>query len=51
MTAQPIKDLESDAIPASNAVKTLPIKEPPVAQKDKEGESRDFSGYLAWNYW
>ena len=27
--------------------KTLPIKEPTEAQKDEEGEGRDFSGSLA----
>ena len=40
MTAQPITGLGSDAIPAYNAVKTLPIKEPAKAQKDEEGEGR-----------
>ena len=44
---QPITGLGSDAIPASNAVKTLPIKEPAEAQKDEEGDGRDFSGSLA----
>ena len=33
-------------IPAYNAVKTLPIKEPADIQKDEEGEGRDFSGSL-----
>ena len=47
MTVQPIKGLGSEAIPACNSVKTLPIKEPAKAQKDKEGEGRDFSGFLA----
>ena len=63
MTAQPMMGLGSDAIPACyvpanhrlwmgcyhscNAVKTLPIIEPTEAQKDKEGEGRDFSGSLA----
>ena len=47
MTAQPIKGLGSDAIPACNAVQTLPIKEPAKAQKDEEGEGRDFTGYIA----
>ena len=36
MTAQPITGLGSEAIPVSNAVKTLPIKEPTKAQKDEE---------------
>ena len=44
---QPITDLGSDAIPACNAVKTIPIKEHAEAQKDEEGEGRDFSGSLA----
>ena len=35
MTSQPVKGLESNAIPACNAVKTLPIKEPAKAQKDE----------------
>ena len=47
MTAQLIKGLGSDAIPACNAVKRVPIKEPAKAQKDEEGEDRDFSGSLA----
>ena len=46
MTAQPIKGFGSEAIPACSAVKTLPIKGPAKAQKDKEGEGRDFSGSL-----
>ena len=37
MTAQPIKGLGSDAIPACNAVKTLLIKEPAKVQKGEEG--------------
>ena len=41
---QPVTGLGSDAIPACNAVKTLPIKEPAEAQKDEEGEGKDFSG-------
>ena len=44
---QPITGLGSDAIPTCNAVKTHPIEEPAEAQKDKEGERRDFSGSLA----
>ena len=36
MTAQPIKGLRSDAIPAGNAVKMLPIKEPAEAQNNRE---------------
>ena len=47
MTAQPITGLGSETIPASNALKTLPIKEPVEAQKVEEGEGRDFSGSLA----
>ena len=47
MSGQPIKDFGSNAVPACNAVKTLPIKEPAKVQKDKEGEGRDFSGSLA----
>ena len=48
MTAQPITGLGSDAIPAYNAVKTLPIKEPAEAQNDREeGEGRDSTGSLA----
>ena len=47
MTAQPIKGLGNNAIPACHTVKTLPIKEPIKAQKDEEGEGRDFSGSLA----
>ena len=47
MTAQTIKGLGSNAFPACNAVKTLSIKEPAKAQKDEEGEGRDFSGSLA----
>ena len=47
MTAQPITGLGSNAIPACNAIKTLPIKEPVEAQKDEEGKGRDFSGSLA----
>ena len=47
MTSQPFKVLGSNAIPACNAVKTLPIKEHAKAQKDKEGEGRDLSGALA----
>ena len=35
---QPITGWGSSAIPACNAVKTLPIKEPLEAQKDEEGE-------------
>ena len=46
MTAQPITGLGSNAIPACNAVKTLPIKEPAEAQKDGKGEGRDCSGSL-----
>ena len=42
----PIQGLRIDAIPACNAVKTLPIKEPAEAQKDEEGEGRPFSGSL-----
>ena len=44
---QPIIALEDHIISACNAVKTLPIKEPVEAQKDEEGEGRDFSGSLA----
>ena len=44
---QAITGLGSDAIPAYNAVNTLPIKEPAEVQKDEEGESRNFSGSLA----
>ena len=47
MTEWPIKVLGRDAITACNAVKTLPIKESAKAQKNKEGEGRDFSGSLA----
>ena len=47
MTAQPVTGLGSNAIPACNAVKTLSIKEPTEAQKDEDGECRDFSGSLA----
>ena len=47
MTAQPITGMESDAIPACNAVKTPPIKETAGVQKDEEGEGKDFSGSLA----
>ena len=47
MTAQPVKGLGSNSIPACNEVKTLPIKEPVKAQKDEEGEGRDFSSSLA----
>ena len=47
MTAQPITGLGSDTIPACNAVKALPIKEPAEAKKDVEGECGDFSGSLA----
>ena len=36
MTAQPVKGLGSEAIPACNAVKTLPIKEPAEFQKDEK---------------
>ena len=43
---QPMTDLGSNAIPACNAVKTLPIKKPVEAQKDEEGEFREFSGSL-----
>ena len=50
MTAQPITGLGSNAIPACNAVKTFPTKEPAESQKDEEGESRDFSGSLAYSY-
>ena len=44
---QTIKDFGSNAIPVCNATKTLSIKEPAKAQKDKEGKGRDFSGSLA----
>ena len=44
---QPIKGLESDSIPACNAIKMLPIKEPANAQKDEALEGRDFSHSLA----
>ena len=37
---QSITGLESNAIPACNAVKTLSIKEPAEAQKDEEVEGR-----------
>ena len=40
---QPITGLGRDAIPACNAIKTLPIKEPAEAQKDSEGEDRDLA--------
>ena len=43
--------LGSNAITACNGVKTLPIKEPAEAQKDEEGEGRDFSGSIAKSYW
>ena len=43
---QPITGLGSDAIPACNTVKTVPIKEPAEAEKDEEGEGRDFPGSL-----
>ena len=43
---QPITSLGIDAIPAYNAVKSPPIKEPTEAQKEEEGEGRDFSGSL-----
>ena len=46
MTAQSTKGLGSDAIPAYNAVQTLPKKEPAKSQKDKEEEGRTFSGSL-----
>ena len=45
--SQPIIGLGMDAIPSCNAVKTIPIKEPAEAQKDEEGEGRDFFGNLA----
>ena len=41
-----VTGLGSDAIPACNTVKTLPIKEPAEVQKDEEGEGRVFSGSL-----
>ena len=44
---KPITGLGSDAIPACNAVKTLPIREPAKAQKNEDGEGRDLSGSLA----
>ena len=44
---QPITALGSNAIQACNAVKSLPVKEPAEAQKDEEGEGRDFSVSLA----
>ena len=57
MAAQLIEGLGSEAVPscyvianqlpACNAVKTLPIKEPAKAQKDRQGEGRGFSGSLA----
>ena len=47
MTTQTITGIGSDGIPACNAVKTLSMKESAEAQKDKEGEGRDFSGFLA----
>ena len=50
MTAQPIKGCGSEAIPACNAVKTIPIKDPAKDQKDEVGEDRDFSGSLPWSY-
>ena len=43
----PITGLGSNAITVCNAVKTICIKEPAKAQKDTEGEGRDFSGSLA----
>ena len=46
MTSKPIKGLGSDAMPACNTVRTLPIKEPSEAQTEEE-EGRDFSGSLA----
>ena len=42
-----VAGLGCEAIPACNAVKRLPIKEPAEAQKDEEVEGRDFSGSLA----
>ena len=36
MTAQPIRGLGSEAIPACYTVKTLPIKEPAEAQTGRE---------------
>ena len=42
-----VTGLGSGTIPASNAVKALPIKEPAEAQKDEEREGRNFSGSLA----
>ena len=39
---QPITGLGSNAIPACNRVKTLPIIELAEAQKDEEEEGRDF---------
>ena len=46
MTAQPIKGLGSEAIPACYAVKTPPRKSLKKLRKE-EGEGRDFSGSLA----
>ena len=43
---QPNTGLESNAIPACNAVNT-PHKEPTEAQSDRRAEGRDFSGSLA----
>ena len=51
MTAQPIAGLGSDDILACNTIQTLSIKEPAEAQKDEEGEGRDFSCSLAQSYW
>ena len=47
MTAQPITGLGGEAILTCNAVKIPPTKEPAKAQKDQEGEGRDFPGSLA----
>ena len=47
----PMIGLGDDIISACNAVKTLPIKEPAEAQKDEEGEGRNFSDSLAQSYW
>ena len=47
MTAQPIKGLGSEAIPACNVVKNFLKKSLQKLRKDEEGEGIDFSGSLA----
>ena len=51
---QAITGLGSNVIPTYSAVKTLPIQEPAEAQKDEEGEGRDFcflSLEISVNHW